>query len=165
MTDLITEPVPFSPTRRPVRRFVSALVLIALACVLLWWAGLLAPRASASLLSGSLDRGTPRGTVVVRVRNGGPLPLTVLGVRVDDAGVVVEQVRADGGDVASSPVELGPGQTVRLEVDRAVACQRPRAYGPDPRPRVVVRSPVGRQRAVVVRGLEPLSCFTGPPVP
>ena len=141
------EPATFEPQAHPERRLIAAIVLVALVCLGLWWAGAVGPRLTAEVVEvESADASGGRGTVHIEVRNDGLLPVEVRGVTVDDrrgAGVEVGQVLIDGRVPGEAGVRVGAGDVVRVEVPFAVECNRPNGYGADPGLGVRARAPLG----------------------
>lgn len=83
--------VAFVPSGRPVARFVTALVAIALVLVAVAWSGLFAPRVRVSVDQGTFDQVTKHGTAVVMIHNLGP------------ASARIDKVRLAGRYVRSTP--------------------------------------------------------------
>ncbi len=122
----------FVPDAKPVRRFVAAIALVALALGALWWSGAFAPR----LIATCRERtgiGTDADTVRLELANAGPLPVRILGldgpdetrsrVRIDQRVVPGEGVQLAGGGKAALEVGLDP----HLEPDGpSIARNRPR---------------------------------------
>jgi hypothetical protein len=154
-----TEPPPFVPTARPVRRFVVALAILAVVLVLLWWSAVLAPRLSAVGRQPVPETGTLR----FDLHNDGPSSFEVRGVSfgppVGYDGIEAESVLVDGHDVASGAADVPSGASVRVDVRVSVDCAR--LAGPYPPPDsswyitdelagVRVKAPAGTEHTEVV---------------
>jgi len=125
----------FVPTGNPVRRFVLALAAVGVAASALWFSGLAAPRLA--LLSADPAAGR-QGTLVVRLRNDGPLRVEVRGIRFRDERLGVGPARPLG-------VDLGGGDSATFEVDYTIDC----GAGTAPslaRLMVTVATPLGIER-------------------
>lgn len=141
----------FVPTGNPVSRFVAALAAVGVAASALWFSGLAAPRlavVSAATATAAVDA-APRRVLTLRLRNEGPLPVEVRGFRARDGRVSI-------GSARSGAVRLGGGEAATFEVDHLVDC-RPGLQPPVGRLEVVVRTPLGIERARGLGGLDLLS--------
>jgi len=108
----------FKPTGNPVRRFVLALAATAVAATALWFSGLAAPRlavVSAGPPAGSAGGDALRGTLVVRLRNDGPLPVEVRSAEFLDP-------RLDAGALRPAGLDLSGGESATFEVDYTIDC-------------------------------------------
>ena len=108
----------FTPTGNPVRRFVLALAATGVAAAALWFSGLAAPRlavVSAGPTAGRAGGDALRGTLVVRLRNDGPLPVEVRSAEFLDP-------RLDAGALRPAGVDLSGGESATFEVDYTIDC-------------------------------------------
>ena len=166
----------FVATAHPVGRFVLAIALLAAACVLVWWAGIVAPRLSAT--ASPTDLGAQRGSVTVVVRNEAPVAFELRGLSADYPGIELGPVRVEGHDLSTGSVEVGAGATARVEAQVRVDCRRLRADNPDPGFwytdelfRFTFGMPIGVERTRTVRvvgalnGLLSYSCAAPPSAP
>jgi len=104
----------FAPTGNPVRRFVAALAAVGVAASMLWFSGLAAPRL-AVVSAEPTGGGALRGTLIVRLRNDGPLPVEVRAAGFRNDRLSVSAVRPAG-------IDLPGGEVAILEVDYVVDC-------------------------------------------
>ena len=157
MATSMADPLTFVPRPHPERRLVAAIAAIAVVCAGLWWSGALAPRLTAALRAVEADAdAVGRGTLVVELRNDGPLAVRVRGVRVDDRGgppVEIGPARIGGRPLVDTPggARLPVGYVGLLELPYAVDCDRPGGYGADPEVFVRVRAPLGVTQSRPVR--------------
>ena len=139
----------FVPTGNPVRRFVLALAAIGVAASAVWLSGLAAPRLA--VVSAEPAAGW-QGTLVVRLRNDGPLPVEMRTIRFPDK-------RLGAGVVRPAGVELSGGEVATFEVDYTLDCGA--GVGPaSARMIVTVATPLGlhRTRNVGDSGLPGAAC-------
>ena len=125
----------FVPTGDPVRRFVLALAALGVAATALWVSGLAAPRLA--VVSAEPAAGQ-QGTLVVRLRNDGPLPVEVRTIRFRDERLAATAVRPVG-------VDLSGGEVATFEVDYTVDCGAGTGP-PSARLMVTVSTPLGLDR-------------------
>lgn len=165
MTDLVTDRTPYLPTARPVRRFVVALVSLAVLFGALWWSGLVTPRVThgdryGSSLSGSYDSVSGRATMAFGLRNDSLVAVDLRGVTLGER-VTVTSARVDGHDLATGSQRLA-GRGGRTRVQLEITC---RAGGVMARERpagieVRVGTAIGLERTRVAGTIPlPQACF------
>lgn len=105
----------FYASRKPVQRFVAALTAVVGMLLLIWWAGLLAPRLSADVSSGRFDSTTRSGSVEIDLRNEGPLPVRIQQVEFN-SGIEVRRATIRDTSLDHRP-EISGNSTATLSVD------------------------------------------------
>jgi hypothetical protein len=168
-----TEVTPlFVPDQRPVRRFVAAIAVVALALAALWWSGAFAPRLGL-LCRDRAGIASDAETVRFELENASPLPVQILGVA--SPGEAIDASRVDVGHrrLPEGGVRLSGGEKVALEfdLDRHLVPDRAARNAALPPPelvraaaeglRIVVRTVAGGERHVWVGSM--LSDWSGYP--
>ena len=114
--------VAFVPTGHPVRRFVVAIVALAITCLVVWWSAVLMPRITVDVEQFNIV--TRDG--VLLVTNDGPTPVDVDGVRVEpgETARVAAVVPAECEAPIRVRARTVAGITRTVETDGLVACHR-----------------------------------------
>lgn len=112
----------FYASRRPIRRFLVALAVASAALLVVWWAGVFAPRLSADVSSGAFDLSSRTGTIELELVNEAPTPVRIHNVDIPMDGFEVSSASVDGRALAVGP-EVGGGSSAVLQVNyRAEGC-------------------------------------------
>lgn len=126
---------PFVPTGHPVRRFVTAMVVLSALLAAVWWSGVGHPRLAVRVL----DAG-PDGAVVV-LENEGPTSVEVRSISWDDP-------RLDSEAIALPASELGGREEVELVASFQLVCAPTPPGGYLLPATVTVRTAAGLERVV-----------------
>lgn len=114
----------FYASRRPIRRFITGLVAVSSALLLVWWAGFFAPRLSAEVSSGEFDLVNGNGSMYVDLVNDAPTPVRIESVEIPMDAFTVSGTIVDG-DALTSEREVDGGSAAVLQLDyRIDGCLR-----------------------------------------
>lgn len=151
----------FYASRRPIRRFIMGLVATSAALLLVWWAGVFAPRLSAEVSSGEFDLSNGNGSMYLDLVNDAPTPVRIHGVEIPMNSFTVTATTLDGEALTADP-EVGGGSAAVLQLDyRIDGCLRTSPQTAVPL-RVQVKTIGGTTRTVFVYAPFPT---TAAPVP
>lgn len=151
----------FYASRHPIRRFIMGLVSMSAALLLLWWAGVFAPRLSAEVTSGEFDLSNGNGSMSVDLTNDAPTPVRIESVEIPMDSFSVSEATLDGTALASGG-EVGGGSAAVLRLDYTIdGCLRTSPQTAVPL-RVRVQTIGGTTRTVFVYAPFPI---TAAPVP
>jgi hypothetical protein len=128
MTDTETD-TRWAPTGHPVRNFAVACLSLGLVAVVVWWAGLLAPRVDYGF-------GDPLDDAIsFEIENRAPLAVTIVEVAFEDEAAISVDERLSGSERATIRVPFPPS-----------ACDSREA----PEVAVRIRTPLGMERTETV---------------
>ena len=151
----------FYASRRPIRRFIMGLVAMSAALLLVWWAGVFAPRLSAEVSSGQFNLSNGNGSMYVDLVNDAPTPERIETVEIPMDSFTVSGARLDGVALTSQG-EVGGGSAAMIQLDyRIDGCLRTSPQTAVPL-RVQVHTIGGTTRTVFVYAPFPA---TAAPVP
>ena len=105
----------FYRSSHPIRRFVTALAVIAAVLALTWWAAPFNTRLSFEVASTAFDLAERHGTLEIAITNEAPTPVRIAGAHVDLVIMPPGSVTLDGVPLASTP-ELAGNSTGMLTI-------------------------------------------------
>lgn len=107
----------FIPHQRPVRRFVVAIAVVAVALGVVWWSGAFAPRLGVSCAART-ETASDATALRFELHNESPLPVDIVGVTgLDDGSLDVVAVRVDGASLPGPGSRLGGRETASVTIE------------------------------------------------
>ncbi len=99
---------------RPVRRFVVAVVVLAVLAVVVGWSGLANARLSLTTPVGSYDASSGLGTVTGELRNDAPTPVEIVDAHLESPGLPEVVFTSDRDPLAGTTLDGGDAINVSL---------------------------------------------------